>query len=288
MTAGARAHAASRRAVRKHDENFPVAFRLLPRERRRAMDAIYAFCRATDDLGDEGPNDPAARLLGLDAWERDLRAAWEGAPDDPRLAALAIAVRRSELPMDPFLRLIEANRMDQRQDRWETYDDLLHYCRHSATPVGEMVLAVLGYRDRWRIELSDHTCIGLQLINFWQDIARDLADRGRVYLPREDMARFGVSEDDLARPPASSATRDLVAFEVERARAHLQDGAPLARLVPARARLDLRMFTAGGLALCDAIAARGHDTISGRPALGRAGRSRIAAGAVWAMIRGRA
>lgn len=288
MTASARAHAAVRRAVREHDENFPVAFLLLPREQREAMHAIYAFCRATDDLGDEGAPDRAARLARLDAWERDVHTAWGGAPDDPRLAALAIAVDRFELPLGPFLRLIEANRMDQRQDRWDTYEDLLRYCRHSATPVGEMVLAVLGYRDAWRIGLSDHTCIGLQLINFWQDIARDLADRGRVYLPREDMDRFGVDDGDLARPPASPAARELVAFEVDRARAHLREGGPLARLVPARARLDLRMFTAGGLALCDAVAEAGYDTVSGRPAPGALGRGRIAGGAAWGMIRGRA
>ncbi len=272
--------AAARTATRAHDENFPVAFLLAPRDVRADMQAVYAYCRATDDLGDEAPGGPAERLAGLDAWEGDLRTAVAGGePADPRLAALAETIARRDLPLDPFLRLIEANRMDQRRARWGTHEDLLDYCRHSATPVGEMVLGVLGYRDPWRVGMSDATCIGLQLVNFWQDIARDLRDRDRIYLPAEDMARFGVAEDDLRRPPAGEAVRRLVAFEVERARGHLLAGAPLHRFVPRRVSLDLRMFSAGGLALCDAIARQGYDTLTRRPAPGRLGRARIAAAA---------
>ncbi len=188
-------------------------------------------------------------------------------------------IARRGLPLDPFLRLIEANRMDQRRARWETHDDLLEYCRHSATPVGEMVLGVLGYRDPWRVGMSDATCIGLQLVNFWQDVARDLRDRDRVYLPLADMARFGVTEDDLRRAPAGEPVRRLVELEVERARGYLLEGEPLYRFVPRRVALDLRMFSAGGLALCDAIAAQGYDTLTRRPAPGRLGRARIAAAA---------
>lgn len=280
---------AARAAVQGHDENFPVAFRLLDRDRRTAMTAVYAFCRATDDIGDEGDASAEERLATLDAWESKTRTAFsDGTAEDPRLRALGTAAARHDLPLDPFLRLIEANRMDQRQNRWQTYEELLGYCRHSATPVGEMVLAVLGYRDAWRIGMSDDTCIGLQLINFWQDIARDLADRDRIYLPREDMARFGVSEADLRAETGSPQARALVAFEVERARELLRRGAPLARFVPARARLDIRMFTAGGLALCDAIAEIDHDTIARRPAPGARGRTRIAWRAIAALARGEA
>ncbi|MGD9695002.1 MAG: squalene synthase HpnC [Thermoleophilia bacterium] len=279
--------AAARAATRAHDENFPVAFLLAGRRVRADMSAVYAFCRATDDLGDEGPAGPAERLAALDAWEADLVAAAGGGGDDPRLRALGEVIRRRELPLDPFRRLIEANRMDQRRSRWDTYEELLDYCRHSATPVGEMVLGVLGYRDRWRIAMSDATCIGLQLVNFWQDVARDLRDRDRVYLPREDMERLGVSEDDLRRPPASPALRDLLALEVERARNHLVVGRPLYRFVPRSVALDLRMFSEGGLALCDAITRRGHDTISRRPAPGALGRARIAAAAIRSLIRER-
>jgi len=271
---------AVRRAVRRHDENFPVAVALLPAELRQDMQAVYAFCRATDDLGDEDPAaGPAERLRRLDDWEADLRRCFDGgAPHDPRLRALAEAVPRRGLDADPFLRLVEANRMDQRRSRWQTHADLLHYCEHSATPVGRMVLAVLGYRDPWRIGMSDATCIGLQLANFWQDIRRDLEERGRIYLPQEDMARFGVRDEDLARPPATPAVRALVAEQVGRARQALLEGAPLAGLVGVRAGLYLRMFTAGGLAVCDAIARQGHDTLSRRPAPGKLGRARLAAG----------
>lgn len=288
MTAGASTgQAAARAATRAHDENFPVAFLLAPRDVRADMRAVYAFCRATDDLGDEGPGGAGERTAALDAWEDDLRRAAAGdEPGDPRLAALALAMARRDLPLDPFVRLIEANRMDQRRSRWDTRDELLDYCRHSATPVGEMVLGVLGYRDPWRRGMSDATCTGLQLVNFWQDIARDLRDRDRVYLPRQDMDDAGVTEDDLRRAPAGEAVRALVEREVGWARALLLQGEPLHRVVPRRVALDLRMFSAGGLALCDAIAAQGYDTLSRRPAPGRAGRVRIAAAAARRALRG--
>ena len=249
------------------------------------MHAVYAFCRGTDDLGDEGA--PEARVARLEAWRADVERCFGGEPRDPRLRALAATIARHDLQAEPFLRLVEANLMDQRQDRWPTYADLLGYCEHSATPVGRMVLGVLGYRDPWRTGMSDATCIGLQLANFWQDVRRDLRDRGRVYLPLEDMARFGVAEADLHRPRATTAVRELVAFEVARARDWLERGAPLSRFVPARVGLDLRMFTAGGLAVCDAIARQDHDTLRRRPAPGRAGRARIAAAVVRDLVGGR-
>jgi squalene synthase HpnC len=275
------------RATRAHDENFPVAFLLAPRDVRADMRAIYWFCRSTDDLGDEGPGGPPERLAALDAWERDLRAAVAGDPAAPGLAALAGVIARRGMDLDPFLRLVEANRMDQRRGRWDTREELLDYCRHSATPVGEMVLGVLGYRDRWRLAMSDATCIGLQLVNFWQDVARDLRDRDRVYLPREDMERHGVVEDDLRRPRATPAVRALVADEVAWARRLLREGEPLHRFVPARVSLDLRMFSAGGLELCDAIARQDHDTLARRPAPGGLGRAAIAARALLRALRAR-
>jgi squalene synthase HpnC len=287
-TLARRGRTAARRAARAHDENFPVAFLLAPRDVRADMRAVYAFCRATDDLGDEGPIAPGERLGRLDAWEGELRDAVAGRGSRPLLAALAQVIARRDLSLDPFLRLIEANRMDQRRTRWDTYEELLDYCSHSATPVGEMVLGVLGYRDAWRVAMSDATCIGLQLVNFWQDVRRDLRDRDRIYLPREDMERFGVQEADLRLPSAPPALRALVAFEVARARDHLVRGGDLYRFVPRRVALDLRMFTAGGLALCDAIARQDHDTLRRRPAPGRRGRLRIAASAVRLVARGAA
>lgn len=283
-TAAAQARRIARDVTRRHDENFPVAFLLLPRDLRADMRALYAFCRSVDDLGDTGLEEN--RVAAIDRFERDLHRCWDGHPDDPRLAALAVTVRRHAMDPDPFLRLLDANRMDQRRNRWDTYEDLIEYCRHSATPVGQMVLAVLGHRDAARITLSDHTCIGLQLVNFWQDIARDLADNDRVYLPIEDMQRFGVGEETLRRGEADEATRTLIAFEVARARAELIAGAPLAGMVRRRARLDLRMFTAGGLALCDAIARQDYDTLARRPAPGALGRVRIAADVLLGVARG--
>jgi squalene synthase HpnC len=278
--------AAARRATRGHDENFPVAFALAPRDVRADMRAVYAFCRATDDLGDEGPGGPADRLAALDAWEEELDRAVGGGDADRRLVALADTIDRRRMDLDPFRRLIEANRMDQRRARWDTHDELLDYCRHSATSVGEMVLGVLGYHDPWRTGMSDATCIGLQLVNFWQDIRRDLRDRDRIYLPREDMARFGVIEDDLRAGRATPQVRELVAVELGRARAFLERGAPLYRFVPRRVSIDLRAFSAAGLALCDAIARQDHDTLARRPAPGVRGRARVAARTAVLMVRG--
>ncbi len=263
--------------ARRHDENFPVLFALLPRELRMDMRALYAFCRTVDDLGDAATGD---RMMLLDGFADDLREVWHGRPEHPVLLALIPTVRRHGLDPEQFERLIEANRMDQRCRRWETHGDLLEYCRHSATPVGRLVLAVLGVHNTAATALSDHVCIGLQLVNFWQDIARDLADNDRVYLPVQDMERFGVDEDDLRATRAAPPVRRLVEVEVERARAHLVAGSPLVGMVPRRARLDIRMFIAGGLAVCDAIARQGYDTLASRPAPGRLGRARIVASAL--------
>ncbi len=283
-TGEARARAAD--ITRDHDENFPVAFMLAPRDVRDDMRAVYAYCRVTDDIGDAGVATPDERLEALDAWEAGLHAAMSGDGDDPVLVAAADVIRRRGLPVEQFERLVEANRIDQRISRWDTHDDLLWYCAHSATPVGRMVLGVLGIDDARSVALSDATCEGLQLVNFWQDIRRDLDERDRVYLPREDMDLFGVSVDDLRAPAASPALRELVRMEVGRARARLVEGAPLRAMVPRRVRHDIAMFTAGGLWVCDSIAAQDHDTIAARPAPGARGRAGMAAGVAWRMLRG--
>lgn len=275
-----------RGAMRRHDENFPLAFPLLDRARRADMAAVYAFCRTTDDIGDEGPGGPAERLAALDLWEEEVRRAFEGRPRDRRLDPLARAAARRSLGLEEFRRLIEANRMDQRRDRWDTFEALKAYCTHSATPVGRMVLKVLGHTDRWRIGMSDSTCMGLQLVNFWQDLRRDLERYGRVYLPEEDMIAFGVEAADLRRTRARPELRRLIAFEVGRARQLLEEGAPLARFVTPRAALDVRAFTQGGLAVCRAIADQDYDTLRARPAPGRVGRARILVAAAGALVRG--
>jgi len=247
--------------ARQRDENFPVVSWFLPRELRPHFFALYAFCRWTDDLGDEAEGD---RLTLLDAWERDLRECFDGRRMRPLFVALGRTIDTHDIPAEPFLRLIEANRMDQRVARFETYDDLLHYCEHSANPVGRMVLYVLGYRDERRQLLSDATCTGLQLANFWQDVSRDLA-KGRIYIPREDLRRFGYSEDALRAAAVNSTFRQLMAFEVQRARELFARGRALEGLVDRRSRVDVRLFRLGGEAVLDAVERAGNDVLTARP-----------------------
>ena len=260
------AYAWCRGYARAHDENFTVVSWFLPGRLRPHFYAVYAFCRWTDDLGDEASGD---RLQLLDAWEQELRDCCSGRRERPLFVALGRTIERFDIPQELFLRLIEANRMDQRLTRFPTYADLLRYCDHSATPVGRMVLHLLGCHDEARQELSDSTCIALQLANFWQDVSVDLT-RGRVYLPLEDMQRFGCGEDQLAGGEADDAFRRLMRFEVERARGLFAAGRALENLVDRGARTDVRLFRLGGEAVLDAIAAAGYDVLSARPRVSRA------------------
>ena len=255
------AYAWCRDYTRAHQENFGVVSWLLPKEVRQHFYSLYSFCRWTDDLGDEAEGD---RLAQLDQWERDLRDCYEGRRERALFVALGATIDEFRIPIDPFVRLIEANRMDQSITRFATYEDLLHYCAHSATPVGQMVLYVLGYRDTRRQALSDATCIGLQLANFWQDVSVDW-EKGRVYIPQEDLVRFGVSEEDIARRRATPAFRDLMKFEVERARELFAEGRNLEGLVSRKARLDVRLFRLGGEAVLEAIEAVQYDVLAARP-----------------------
>ena len=255
------AYAHCERLTRTHYENFTVVSWFLPRPLRPHFHAVYAFCRYVDDLGDEAPGN---RLALLDEWEADLRRCYEGTPEHPYLIALQQTIRAFDIPMEPFLRLVEANRMDQGSGRFATYEDLLHYCRHSATPVGRLVLHLLGRRDAESQRLSDATCIGLQLANFWQDAARD-GEMGRIYIPLEDMERFGYTEAELLGGAANDNLRRLMAFEVERARALFHEGLPLVDLMRGRAKLDVALFSMGGLSVLDAIERQGYDVLSQRP-----------------------
>ena len=249
--------------ARSHYENFTVASRFLPVEMRRHLYAIYAFCRTVDDLGDEYPGD---RIHALDLWEQDLLRCYGGTPRHPYLAALKATVARFDIPEEPFLRLIEANRMDQRVTRYRTYGDLERYCENSANPVGRLVLYVSGYRDEPRQLLSDATCTALQLTNFWQDIARD-HEMGRIYLPLADLERFGYTEHDLDRRVVNDAFRELMAFQLERTRALFRRGGELLETLDGRVRLDVALFSAGGLRVLEMIEDRGYDVLSSRPAL---------------------
>ncbi|HEY5640546.1 MAG TPA: squalene synthase HpnC [Dehalococcoidia bacterium] len=254
-------------------ENFPVVSWLLPRALRPHIYAVYAYCRGVDDLGDEAEGD---RLALLDGWERELRAAYDGSPSDPRFVALANTVREFDIPREPFERLIEANRRDQTVKRYATFDELLDYCTYSANPVGHLVLYVFGYRDPVRQEMSDATCTALQLTDFWQDVTLDL-EQGRVYIPQEDMERFDVSEDDLRSRRVTPDCRRLIAFEVKRTREYFDDGVGLIGVVSGRPRTYLRLFTLSGLAVLDEIASRGHDVLTSRPTLSRRRKALLAA-----------
>ena len=259
------AYAWCSRYARAHDENFTVVSWFLPARLRPHFHAVYAFCRWTDDLGDEAQGD---RVQLLNAWEEELRACCAGRRDRPLFVALGHTIDRFAIPSELFLRLIEANRMDQHLTCFPTYKDLLDYCLHSATPVGRMVLHVLGYRDEARQQLADATCIGLQLANFWQDVSVDRA-KGRVYLPLEDLDRFGYGEKQLAEGVVNPQFRSLMRFEVERARLLFAQGRVLERQIDRGARTDIKLFRLGGEAVLDAIEAARYDVLSSRPRVSR-------------------
>jgi squalene synthase HpnC len=264
------------RAYARHYENFSVVSWFVPRHLRPHFYALYSFCRFTDDLGDEAAGD---RLALLSAWEEGLRACYEGRYHHPIFVALGETVQAFDIPIDPFLRLIEANRLDQTAHRFPTFDDLLYYCQRSANPVGRLVLYVMGYRDAERQALSDHICTALQLANFWQDVDRDLA-QGRIYIPLEDMARFGYSEEELRCRMVNDAFRRLIAFEVERARRLFEEGRRLEALVERRLACQLSLFRRGGLHVLDAIERQGFDVFRRRPTVSRLTKAGLALSAL--------
>jgi squalene synthase HpnC len=220
---------------------------------------VYGFARTVDDLGDESPGD---RLANLDAFAKDVDRIWSGgAPADERLAA---TVRALGLPPEPFHRLIEANRQDQRVTAYATFDELRAYCRLSADPVGRLVLMIFDVGSDARVVWSDAICTGLQLVEHWQDVAEDRR-AGRVYLPADDMARFGVTPADLDRPSAPPSLRRLLEFETGRAAELFRQGTPLVRDLSGWARLAVGGFLAGGLATVDALRRADYDVLARTP-----------------------
>jgi len=318
--AGAAVDAVNPGAGRAAGENFPVALRVLPTSRRRYLMAVYGFARTADDIGDQAPPDQRLRLL--DELEADLRRlyagrdgalgpAGHGEPGDespagtsggaagpgpqpsqggdgakPRsrvVGALGPAVTDCGIPMQPFLDLIQANRQDQVVSRYQTFEDLLGYCRLSANPVGRIVLYVFGSFSRQRAGLSDSICTALQLAEHWQDVAEDLR-AGRIYLPARDMDTFGCTEQDLAQASAPPQVRELIAFETRRAKELLDAGAPLIGTLRGAARAAVAGYVAGGRATLAAIAAADHDVLR---ATARPRKRRMAAELVLAYARGR-
>jgi len=251
-------------------ENFTVVSWMLPRPLRQHFFNVYAYCRVSDDLADE-VGDSTASLDLLAGWRAGLHAMYGGQPGHWVFEALADTVRQFDIPVDPFDHLLDAFVQDQTQTRYETYDDLLGYCVNSANPVGQLVLYLGGYRDAARFALSDQTCTALQLTNFWQDVARDW-EKGRVYLPLEDMRRFGVTEEQIAERQFTPAYRDLLAFECARTKALFDEGSRLLDSIDGHVKRDVALFTAGGVAILRRIEAQGFDTLTSRPTLGRAGK----------------
>jgi len=257
-----------KRLARTHYENFSVATWFLPQRLRQHFYNVYAYCRISDDLGDE-VGDPGASLMLLDQWESELEACYSGTPRHPVFVALADTVRTLDIPQLEFSDLLKAFRRDQTVTRFPTFEHLLGYCRYSANPVGHVVLYLCGYRDGERQKLSDFTCTALQLANFWQDVSVDFA-KGRIYLPLEDLLRFGVTEEDIARERNTRAFCEMMKFEVQRAREWFEQGLPLVGKVDKVLAIDLELFTRGGQEILNAIEQQGFAVLGRRPSISKA------------------
>jgi squalene synthase HpnC len=281
------------RLAHSHYENFSVVTWFLPKHLHQHFYNVYAYCRISDDLGDEVGNAGQALAL-LDAWESELNATYlsliepppvdvqqnlekltadspgrnPASPRHPVFIALRETIRECDIPRQPFADLLTAFRQDQKVTRYLAFDDVLGYCRYSANPVGHLVLYLCGYRDAERQRLSDYTCAALQLANFWQDVALDYA-KGRIYLPLEDLAKYGVSESDIAERRATPQFLAMMQFEVERAREWFRMGLPLAKTVDKHLALDIELFSRGGMEILNSIERQAYDVLSRRPAISK-------------------
>lgn len=272
----AESRAYCRQLARSHYENFAVASWLLPRQLRPHFYHIYAYCRWSDDLADEIGNEELAADL-LDWWEGELRACYAGQARHPVFVALRETILEFEIPPEPFHDLLSAFRQDQHVGRYETFDDLLDYCRRSANPVGRLVLYLGRAHDEDRARLSDAICTGLQLANFCQDVAEDWR-RGRVYIPLEECRRFGYSEADFAAACADRRFQELLAVQVDRAAAWLRSGLPLADCLPRALAGDIWLIAHGGLHILERIRAVDFDVWRCRPKVTRRDQFRLLAG----------
>ena len=273
------------RLARTHYENFSVASWFLPRRLRQDFFNVYAYCRISDDLGDE-VGDTAASLELLDQWEHELDACYERSPRHPVFVALAETVRKFDIPKHEFSDLLIAFRQDQTVKRFETFNDVLAYCKYSANPVGHLVLYLCGYRDSERQQLSNFTCTALQLANFWQDVSVDY-EKDRIYLPLEDLRRFGVTEHEIARKHNTPAFREMMKFEVERARDWFRQGMPLVGKVDRELAIDLDLFSRGGMEILNAIEKQDFAVLGNRPAISKSRKLALVARAALAKMFGR-
>ncbi len=262
-----RAEKETRRLARSHDENFLVASVLLPRRLRQPFYNVYAFCRTADDLADESSS-PEQALEDLDRFQTQLDETFEGRPPQNLFLALRATIETYGLPKQPFDDLLDAFRQDQKKTRYANRDEVLDYCRRSANPVGHIVLRLGGCFSEEHAALSDQICTGLQLANFWQDVARDFAI-GRVYLPADEMERFGVTESMLGQSSTSANLRQLLASECDRAEACFRRGLPLAQTVPRWLSSDIKLFAHGGLSTLEAIRVIDFDVLRSRPTVSK-------------------
>ncbi|MCA8991518.1 MAG: squalene synthase HpnC [Planctomycetaceae bacterium] len=266
---------------RTHYENFPVVSWLLPRHLHQHFFNVYAFCRWADDLGDEmGDREESLRLLNW--WEEEVEACYQGEVRHPVFVALTESIQQFSLPKQLFLDLISAFRQDQTVAEYQTFEQLRDYCRRSADPVGRLVLYLCSSFTEERGLLSDSVCTGLQLANFWQDVARD-ADIGRTYLPREDRIRFGYSDLDLKDRKTTPEFRELLKFEVDRARELLIAGLPLVPQMPGRLQVDIDLFIQGGLQILKGIERIDYDVWSVRPKVSKVNLALAAVGSLFKM-----
>jgi squalene synthase HpnC len=255
------------RLAKTHYENFSVATWFLPSHLKQHFYNVYAYCRISDDLGDEVGNAEQSLAL-LDAWENELNVCYAGTPRHPVFIALRETIELFGIPKHEFSALLIAFRRDQTITRFPTFHDLLEYCKYSANPVGHLVLYLGGYSDPERQQLSDYTCTALQLANFWQDVSVDYL-KSRIYVPIEDMQRFGVTEDDIAQRRFTPAFRALMEFEVARAREWFERGLPLINKVRPELALDIELFSRGGQEILNAIEAQDFNVLKSRPAISR-------------------
>jgi squalene synthase HpnC len=268
-----------RRLARSHYENFSVASWFLPGDLRQHFYNVYAYCRISDDLGDE-VGDPKLSLQLLDQWGRELDSCYSGNARHPVFVALGETIRKFDIPRQPFVDLLRAFRQDQAVSRYNSFEDVLGYCLYSANPVGHLVLYLCGYRDAERQALSDYTCTALQLANFWQDVSVDYA-KGRIYLPLEDLSRFGVVEADIPSARNTEKFRNMMRFEVERTREWFLLGYPLVGKVDRKLAIDLDLFTRGGEAVLNAIERQQYAVQGRRPAISKMRKLSLLARAVW-------
>ena len=255
------------RLAKTHYENFSVATWFLPSHLKQHFYNVYAYCRISDDLGDEVGNAQQSLAL-LDAWEEELNACYDGSPRHPVFVALRETIQQFGIPRHEFSDLLIAFRRDQTITRFPTFADVLDYCKYSANPVGHLVLYLGGYSDSKRQQLADYTCTALQLANFWQDVSVDYS-KGRIYLPLESRQRFGITEQDIAQRRFTPAFRELMRFEVERARDYFNRGLPLIDQIRPELALDIELFSRGGQEILNAIEAQDFNVLKSRPAISK-------------------